>query len=655
MADNQQRRLEAALDVKVTSESHQSLGDFLKKVEAAEASARRMREYLNGGGGSAPNGGSSFGGSNSSGPSVPWPGGATHSWTPSTGFTSGGGGGGYTPFSIHQNVNDYAQKMDRIEQQSRRIRDNLNNTGPAVDVRGGYPRSGIAGDAITYRGGPGPDPTRVPFPGEVKPSFHPSPVQTTRIPFPGMLWDEGLMQQFRDRQFAHDRTFDWQNQTINKFPGTPERRQWGQTLMSGATSAITGLGGMATGAGLRWGLPLLAGAAAMGGWAHSVHSAELVGNLGGTTGEQARALANGNFITRQGLGVIDAFRGRGQDIAFQQYKNQFGMVDAGTQEQIRQFRNEVERDRIRLERDRDVRNRDTRFAALGQFNLRTVSGEIEQREAQRLIPVEREKFERERVLQVERGVQQDLEKKLARLQREAVDGANQGGRMNIFNGDLRREGAAGLADISKWEQLSVKQRGLLAEIKQVAQAVEGQKGRVIEATANLNRVGVEELRARAGIAETRLMTAKGQAQRIGAMNPADLAQSAAAFRTIQQAGTLDGFPEELIQRAAQFDPATIQKMQENRGIQRIDAMGLVRDKVGAFRDEVPAMEDEYRRLTNAAEEAGVKIGQAAAKMAADMLKSPEFVKAITDAIKREGEQEKNQFKAQQQQQNVVGN
>lgn len=652
MAD--QRRLEAALDVKVTSESHQSLGDFLKKVEAAEASARRMREYLNGGGGGAPNGGGggSFGGGSApSGPSVPWPGGATHSWTPSTGFTSPGGG--YSgPHSIHQNINDYAQRMDRIEQQSRRIRENLNNAGTGAAGSAGSFHQPWLGERNMF-GGRRPTQPGTPDDDE---RLRRLEAFKQRMGI-GVVPDphDALMRAFQDRQFAYERTFDWQNQTMNKVPGAPERRQWGQTLMSGATSLITGLGGMATGSGLRYGLPLIAGAAAMGGWAHSVHSAELVGNLGGTTGEQARALANGNFITRQGLGVIDAFRGRSQDMAFQQYKNQFGMVDAGTQEQIRQFRNEIERDRIRLERDRDVRGRDTRFAALGQYNLRTVGGEIEQREAQRLIPVERERFERERVLQVERGVQEDLEKKLARLQREAIGNANEGGRMNIFNGDLRREGAAGLADISKWEQLSVKQRGLLAEIKQVAQAVEGQKGRVIEATANLNRVGVEELRARAGIAETRLMTAKGQAQRIGAMNPADLAQSAAAFRTIQQAGTLDGFPEELIQRAAQFDPATIQKMQENRGIQRIDAMGLVRDKVGAFRDEVPAMEDEYRRLTNAAEEAGVKIGQAAAKMAADMLKSPEFVKAITDAIKREGEQEKNQLKAQQQQQNVVGN
>ena len=41
-----QRRLEASLDVKVTSESHQSMADFLKKVQEAEASARRMRGRL---------------------------------------------------------------------------------------------------------------------------------------------------------------------------------------------------------------------------------------------------------------------------------------------------------------------------------------------------------------------------------------------------------------------------------------------------------------------------------------------------------------------------------------------------------------------------------------------------------------------------------
>lgn len=653
MAD--QRRLEAALDVKVTSESHQSLGDFLKKVEAAEASARRMREYLNGGGGGAPNGGGggSFGGGSApAGPSVPWPGGATHSWTPSTGFTSPGGG--YSgPHSIHQNINDYAQRMDRIEQQSRRIRENLNNAGTGAAGSAGSFHQPWLGERNIF-GGRRPTQPGTPDDDE---RLRRLEAFKQRMGI-GVVPDphDALMRAFQDRQYAHERTFDFQNQTINKFPGTPERRQWGQTLMSGASAAIGMLGqpsSMLRAARVA-GAPLaVAGLAESAGDAY--HNIGMVETMGGTANEMARAGLKSNFFTRQGVQFADSLTGRSQSIAIQQYKNQFGMVDAGTQEQIRQFRNEIERDRIRLERDRDVRGRDTRFAALGQYNLRTVGGEIEQREAQRLIPVERERFERERVLQVERGVQEDLEKKLARLQREAIGNANEGGRMNIFNGDLRREGAAGLADISKWEQLSVKQRGLLAEIKQVAQAVEGQKGRVIEATANLNRVGVEELRARAGIVETRLMTAKGQAQRIGAMNPADLAQSAAAFRTIQQAGTLDGFPEELIQRAAQFDPATIQKMQENRGIQRIDAMGLVRDKVGAFRDQVPAMEDEYRRLTNAAEEAGVKIGQAAAKMAADMLKSPEFVKAITDAIKREGELEKNQLKAQQQQRNVVGN
>lgn len=710
----EERRLNASLDIRTTPESFQSLQDYLKEMNKIEKSAKTIRETMAGGG----PGGSSTNPGSDSGPSIAVPG-RTSGLSPSSGFTQPGGAVPWESHRTINEFKSKIEQVEQVTKRVRDNLATAGSSivapgGPSGGYLSGYvnPRlEQLRKDAATLgatgtgsvatAGGP-LDPHLSGYANPLTEMMKRNAMLTGgtgAIATAGGAFDMGagghwtsLMRKggsgpqsgFMDvaaltqqksamdmnlltrasqderyrvggmlsRYHQSDSTMLPDDlQTMNKFGGL--RRQWGQTLMGGAQAAAGNPYG-AAGAMLRYGAAPLAGLTFAAGAASSYNTMGMVEAMGGNANDMARAGANSTWLGRRITGLSDDFTGRSQAIATQEYRNRFGQQDAETREQIRQSRNELERNRFEMDRANQVRQGDTRFASLGQFNLRTVEGERRSREAETMMPVERDRIERQRQLKIEQLSLADLEGQRGRLTAEQSANEAAMGKLNI-RGDLKRGGAGFFEDVGKWNQLATRQQGIITELDQLQNRIEAKKGAVVQATGALAQSSVEELRARTQIAGVRRDVARGQADRIGGMNPFELFQSKQSFDAIQAAGSLDQFPDQIIQQAAAFDPDTIGKMRQNRGIQRIDAMGLVQNRVGAFQDSLPGAEEEYRRLNNAASEAGVKVGATAAKMLAEVLLSPDYLKAIEKGMRDQGLLNKGKIDAEVGAQNTKGN
>lgn len=383
-------------------------------------------------------------------------------------------------------------------------------------------------------------------------------------------------------------------------------------------------------AALRYGVPAIAAVKTASAVASAVHDSDLVAHQGGTGGEQMRALANGTWLTRQGLGIVDEFRGRAQGLARVEYDNSIQQkVREGAEEQ-RLFRNDVRLQRMELEARAATLNRDGRMARISPTDRSTVTGERDYGRQLAMQPLNQSVLDSQRNLSTAVDVQDrqmrmrdELDKRRSKLEIERgalqTKAGESGGSERLM---LLLQGAA------KNQEFESAKR----ELEALDKRIEKSKQEIIGLRAEVGQARIGVLQGRIGILEQREGVAAGQANRIGRMSELDYRMNRQAAEQVQRYG-LGVLPPEWEARAEAYAPQAVGKLYEERGIRRN------RDAVGGpfaeFEDRLPDVRGKIDKERNELVDAIRDLKKDTANQAANELIGKEFVAVLNGAIAKQ--------------------
>ncbi|QEL18321.1 hypothetical protein [Limnoglobus roseus] len=404
-------------------------------------------------------------------------------------------------------------------------------------------------------------------------------------------------------------------------------RRWGQTAVNGLAGVGKGLdaanAGLARFAG-RAIIPLaIAQQAAEG--AGAFHSEQLVKYQGGSEGEQARAAANGMWLSRQALGIADTFRGRTQQFGRAEYDAQFEKVRREGEERSRQEQNQIRLQRMEYEARSATLNADRRVATPGVFDRGTVGGERAFREdtatigaRQGVLDAEKERAALERLQASQEGMKRDLQVRLGQLQTEA-------GR--YYNEAQATGGVDKYVAQNKEGYRLTAVQDALKELRDLEGKIEDTKARAVAAGAQVGQSRLGVMQSQLGVLEGRESQAAGTARRLGSMTATEFQMAQQAARLVEAHG-IDNVPRPTLELARPLIPQYVEKLEEKRGATRYDQN---KDFFGGFGEhqyglnDVRGEIDELRKIIANANEA-VKRG--AADDAAIKLAGEEFAKTM---------------------------
>ncbi len=436
-------------------------------------------------------------------------------------------------------------------------------------------------------------------------------------PNTGMMVDSYRMDSLRHARYSG--TQDEMMQTMNRHRTDP-----GMLAAAGAGAYRLGA------AGLRYGVPAVAALATGSAVIGAAHSAELVEYQGGTTGEQLRAIGNGTWLTRQGLGIADTIRGRTQGIERVEYDMSRRLIAREGAEEQRQFRDDVRIQRMELEARAGVLNADGRMARVGTFDRGTVQGELDYGRSLQTLGARQSVIDTERGLKVGEDVlgrqttmRDELERRRQRLEidagRLATDAGNAGG---VERARLLGERGLKLDEIQKAEQ----------QLEKLNKDIEQSRGKIVGLRAEANQAKIGVLRADLNIAQQRESRSASQAAKYGAMSNLEFDLGVAASRQAQAGGLRSLTPEQDV-RFRSFAPERYEKMAQ--------AEFLKSGRYDFAKEFGDANEDKLPNTRKAAEQAqnkfidGIRDAERqAADQANDQLLSQKFVDTILSGFGR---------------------
>lgn len=266
--------------------------------------------------------------------------------------------------------------------------------------------------------------------------------------------------------------------------------------------------------------------------------------------------------------------------------------------------------------------------AMPEGDRRTAQGELEFRQASRMLPAKREiaKAERERavaskelqstqdqLVKIEtRGL--ELETRRAELAKQTTDK-----QANLSGPEMQKK----LLELQAVEGGIRENRQLSIEARSARQSASERFG---QSDAAVKMAEAQGTRAQAANVGEQAQSAASRARALGRMNPAERIQAEAYYRlAMDNQDNLDALPPEARAVAAQFDPEGIGKMEENLGASTSGFKAGQKLAPAAFGPEGSTPESlrrEQTRLENKAaeQEMGAEAGMAqhAAKAGADM-------------------------------------
>lgn len=201
------------------------------------------------------------------------------------------------------------------------------------------------------------------------------------------------------------------------------------------------------------------------------------------------------------------------------------------------------------------------------FDRATALGERAYREEQRLLPLKLAEARAEREAAAASRERLATQSELSRLTARGVELTRQ---RRALEGKLTEDGYGSGASrqevLRRIENVNQEVGGNLAQQRAAREALVGAEGRDAQARGERDKARRRtELLGRAETLEDRADTAAGAARRLGGMSEYDRAFGLRAARLVQQRGSADGLPEELLSAALAFAPNTVGKIVERTG------------------------------------------------------------------------------------------